>query len=260
MFKFLISIIILSSSFFSFADGIPQPWQINLQEAATPVMEKFEHYHNQLLITIFAIGIFVLALIVYVCIKFRKSANLVPSKTTHNVKLEIIWTLIPVIILVTLMVPSMKSLYFSEQNIKSDMTLKIIGSQWYWSYEYDLADQTKFGFDSYIVKDADLKPGQLRLHEVDNPVILPINTNIRILITARDVIHSWGVAAFGVKKDAVPGRTNETWVRITKPGIYYGHCYELCGVNHGFMPVVVKAVTVEEFIEWTKIAKDKFAM
>jgi cytochrome c oxidase subunit 2 len=230
-----------------------------LQPAATPVMEAFEQFHHHLLIMCFAIAGFVLLLIAFVCFRFRKSANPNPSKTTHNVLIEIIWTAIPALILVALIVPSIRTLKLAEQNIQADLTLKVIGSQWYWSYEYDLPDQSKIAFDSYIIKDSDLKPGQSRLHEVDNQVVLPIDTNVRVLITARDVIHSWGVPAFGVKKDAVPGRTNETWMRITKPGIYFGHCYELCGVNHGFMPIVVNAVSKDEFNDWVKSAKIKFA-
>jgi len=260
MCRYIVSFFILFCSAIGFASEFgPRPWQLNLQDAASPVMETFEQFHTNLLILCFAVAGFVLLLIAYVCIRFRKSANPVPSKTTHNVKLEIIWTAIPAIILIFLIVPSMKSLRLAEQNIQSDLTLKVIGNQWYWSYEYDLPDQTKFAFDSYIIKDSDLKPGQSRLHEVDNQVVLPVDTNVRILITARDVIHSWGVPAFGVKKDAVPGRTNETWVRITKPGIYFGHCYELCGVNHGFMPIVVNAVSMEEFNGWVQAAKVKFA-
>ena len=259
MYKYLLIFITVLYSSISFAMGEATPWQMNLHEAVTPVMEEFEHFHNHLLFMCFAIGGFVFLLLAYVCIRFRKSANPNPATFTHNTTLEIIWTIIPVIILLALIAPSLRSLYLAEKNIKSEMTLKVIGSQWFWTYEYDLADQSHFSFDSYIVKEADLKPGELRLQDVDNPVVLPIDTDIRILITARDVLHSWGVQAFGVKKDAIPGRTNETWVRITKPGKYYGHCYELCGVNHGFMPIVVMAVSKEEFVEWTKNAKEKFA-
>jgi cytochrome c oxidase subunit 2 len=260
MLKTVLCIISWLYSFLSYGSTSgPQPWQINLQPAATPVMEVFESFHNQLLIMCFGIAGFVLCLILFVCFKFRKSANPTPSKTTHNVLIEVIWTAIPALILLALIVPSIKSLKFAEQNVQADLTLKVIGNQWYWSYEYNIPNQANLAFDSYIIKDSDLKPGQSRLHEVDNQVVLPIDTNIRILITARDVIHSWGVPAFGVKKDAIPGRTNETWMRITKPGIYFGHCYELCGVNHGFMPIVVKAVSKEEFNSWVKDAHVKFA-
>ena len=260
MYKNLIKLILIFFSPWAWSSTVgPLPWQLDLQPAATPVMEKFEHFHNHLLIMCFAIAGFVLLLLLYVCFRFRKSANPVPSKTTHNVLLEVIWTAIPALILVALIVPSIQSLKLAEQNVQAELTLKVIGNQWYWSYEYDLPDQTQIAFDSYIIKDADLKPGQSRLHEVDNQVVLPVETNVRVLITARDVIHSWGVPAFGVKKDAIPGRTNETWMRITKPGIYFGHCYELCGVNHGFMPIVVNAVSREEFDEWVKSAKVRFA-
>lgn len=234
------------------ADGIPQPWQLNFQPAASPVMDQIEHFHNILLVVITIITLFVLALLTYVCIRFRAKANPVPSKTTHNTLIEIIWTAIPVLILVLICIPSIRLLYYSDKAQKPDMTLKVIGYQWYWGYVYP--DQGDLAFESYLVKDADLKPDQkhLRLLEVDKEVVLPVDTNIRILVTAADVIHAWAVPALGVKKDAVPGRINETWTRIEKPGIYYGQCSELCGQGHGFMPIKVRAVSKEEFAAWVE--------
>lgn len=241
----------------AFANGIPQPWQMGFQEAASPVKERIEDFHNLLLIVITAITLFVLVLLTYTCIRFRAKANPVPSKTTHNTLIEIIWTVIPVLILVVISIPSIRLLYYMDHVEKPDMTLKVIGYQWYWGYVYP--DQGDIAFESYLVKDEDLKPGQLRLLEVDNEVVLPVDTNIRIIMTAADVIHAWAVPALGIKKDAVPGRLNETWVRIDKPGVYYGQCSELCGQGHGFMPIKIRAVTKPEFESWVASKKPKLA-
>lgn len=232
------------------ADGIPQPWQLNFQPPASPVMEQIENFHNILLVIITIITLFVLLLLGYVCWRFRAKANPTPSKTTHNTLIEIIWTAIPVLILVLICIPSIRLLYFSDKTHTPELTLKVIGYQWYWGYVYP--DNGDLAFESYLVKDADLKPDQkhMRLLEVDKEVVLPVDTDVRILLTAADVIHAWAVPALGVKKDAVPGRINETWVRITKPGIYYGQCSELCGQGHGFMPIKVRAVSKEEFADW----------
>jgi cytochrome c oxidase subunit II len=255
-FKLLLLAIVLLSAPAAMA-AFPLPWQLGFQEAATPVMAGFDHMHNYLLVVITGICLFVLLLLIIICVRFNEKRNPVPATFTHNTKLEIIWTLLPVIILVTIAVPSMKTLYFAGKLEQPEMTLKVIGHQWYWEYQYPDADNMKF--DSVIVKDADLKPGQLRLLEVDNRVVVPVNTNIRVLITAADVIHSWAVPSFGVKKDAVPGRLNETWFRVNKPGTYYGQCSELCGIDHGFMPIVVQAVSKEDYAKWLEEAKKKFA-
>lgn len=235
------------------ADGIPQPWQLNFQPAASPVKEQIDRFHDILLVIITAITFFVLALLTYTCVRFRQKANPVPSKTTHNTLIEIIWTAIPVLILVVIAIPSIRLLYFMDHVEKPDMTLKVIGYQWYWGYVYP--DHGDIAFDSYMIKDADLKPGQIRLLDVDNEVVLPVETNIRVLVTAADVIHSWAVPSLGVKKDAVPGRLNETWLRINKPGVYYGQCSELCGTLHGFMPIKIRGVTKEEFAAWVASKK-----
>jgi len=235
----------------------PEPWQLGFQPAASPVMEQLESLHDLLLWIITLISIFVLALLAYACVRFRASKNASPSRRTHNTVLEIAWTAVPVLILVVIAIPSFKLLYFMDRVHEPEMTLNAIGHQWYWSYEYP--DNGDFTFDAYMVADADLQEGQLRLLTTDNAVVLPVDTDIRVLISATDVIHSWAVPAFGVKTDAVPGRVNETWVRIDEPGMYYGQCSELCGDLHGFMPIMVRAVSKEEFDAWTKQAQEQFA-
>ncbi|MDP6572164.1 MAG: cytochrome c oxidase subunit II [Rhodospirillales bacterium] len=237
--------------------GIARPWQLGLQEPMSPVMEKVDGFHDFLLVIITLIALFVLALVLYVAVRFNEKANPVPSKTTHNSLLEVLWTVIPVIILVVIAVPSFKLLYYQDRVEEADMTLKVIGHQWYWSYEYP--DHGNFGFDSIMVPDDELEEGQPRLLATDNKVVLPVDTNIRILYTSEDVIHAWAIPALIQKMDTVPGRTNENWMRINKEGTYYGQCSELCGVNHGFMPIVVEAVSKEAFAGWVKKAKEEFA-
>jgi cytochrome c oxidase subunit II len=235
----------------------PEPWQLNFQPAASPVMERVESLHDLLLWIITLISIFVLVLLLFACLRFRASRNASPSRRTHNTLLEIAWTAVPVLILVVIAIPSFKLLYYMDRIPEPDMTLKAVGHQWYWSYEYP--DNGNFTFDAYMVADGDLQEGQLRLLTTDNAVVLPVDTDIRVLVAATDVIHSWAVPAFGVKTDAVPGRINETWVRIEQPGMYYGQCSELCGDYHGFMPIMVRAVGKQEFEAWTKQAQEQFA-
>jgi cytochrome c oxidase subunit 2 len=237
--------------------GAPTAWQLNFQPAASPVMEMIESLHDLLLFITIAISAFVLALLAYVCIRYRASRNPVPSRRTHNSVIEIAWTAIPVLILVVIAIPSFKLLYFMDRAVNPEMTLKAIGHQWYWSYEYP--DNGNFTFDAYMIADQDLQPGQLRLFDVDNPVVLPVDTDIRVLTTATDVIHSWAMPALGVKMDAIPGRLNETWLRIERPGIYYGQCSELCGDYHAFMPIKIEALSKEDFEAWTKKAQEQFA-
>ncbi len=251
LFAFLLTLFVTNTAFADY----PRPWQLGFQEAATPVMERLNDLHNILLVIIFAISIFVFVLLVYTCIRFSKKNNPTPSQNTHNTLLEIIWTAVPVILLVAIAIPSMRFLYFSQKIENAEMTLKIIGNQWYWSYQYP--DNGNISFDSYIIKDKDLKPGQLRLLEVDNHVVLPVDTNIRLQLTAADVIHSWAMPSFGTKLDAVPGKLNETWIRVTKTGTYYGQCSELCGVGHGFMPIAVDVVSKEDFAKWVDSQKNK---
>jgi cytochrome c oxidase subunit 2 len=235
----------------------PEPWQLGFQPAASPVMAQLETFHDLLLWIITLISIFVLALLAYVCFRFRASANTTPSKRTHHTVLEIAWTAIPVLILVVIAIPSFKLLYFMDRVAEPELTIKAIGHQWYWSYEYP--DDGDFTFDAYMVADEDLQPGQPRLLATDNAIVLPVQTDIQVLVTATDVLHSWAVPAFGVKMDGVPGRINETWLRIEEPGMYYGQCSELCGDLHGFMPIMVRAVSKEEFETWTQQAQEEFA-
>ena len=235
----------------------PKPWQMNFQPAATPVMEKITDFHNLLLIVEVAIVVFVLILMLIIIVKFNSKSNPEPSKTTHNTALEVVWTVIPIVILIVLAVPSMKLLFFMDKAQNPEMTLKITGHQWYWSYQYP--DNGNFEFDSNIVPDDEIKPGQRRLLEVDNQVVIPVNTEIRLLMTSDDVIHNWAIPSFGVKMDTVPGRTNESWIKVTKPGVYYGQCSELCGVNHGYMPIHIKAIPKAEFAAWVMKAKKEFS-
>ncbi|HEX2751881.1 MAG TPA: cytochrome c oxidase subunit II [Alphaproteobacteria bacterium] len=229
--------------------GVPKNWQFGFQPPASPVKDQMHFFHNQLLFPIITvITIFVMLLLLYVMIRFNAKANPKPSKTTHNTMLEVVWTLVPVLILVVIVIPSMKLLYFADKTADAEMTLKVTGFQWYWGYSYP--DHGDIEYNAYMVKDDELKEGQVRLLSTDEPVVLPIQTNIRILVTAQDVLHSWAMPALGVKMDAVPGHTNETWTRIEREGIYYGQCSELCGKDHGFMPIEIHAVSKEKFAEW----------
>jgi len=230
--------------------GMAKPWQLGFQPPVTPVMQQLYDSHNLLLVIITAITIFVLLLLIYICLRYSRRMNPVPSKVTHNTKLEIIWTAIPILILVIIAIPSLRLHYYMERIVSPELTVKVTGYQWYWHYDYP--DNGGFGFDSYIKKGDDLKPGDIRQLSVDNRMVVPVNTNVRVLTTGADVIHSWAVPAFGVKRDAVPGRLNETWFKATKIGTFYGQCSQLCGVGHGFMPIVVDVVSKEDFAAWLK--------
>lgn len=253
-FYFIIISLLIGST--ALADQ-PHPWQINFQTAASPIMNELHHFHNFLLVIVTSIVAFVLFLIIYVAIKFNSKANPIPANFTHNITLEIIWTVIPILILIVIAVPSFRILKMAEHTPKSDLTIKVVGSQWYWSYSYP--DNNGIEFDSRMIDTKDLKPGQLRLLEVDNRIIVPQGKVIKFLITASDVIHSFAVPSLGIKMDAVPGKVNETWTKIDKKGVYYGQCSELCGVNHGFMPIAIEVVSEEEFNAWLEEAKTKFA-
>jgi cytochrome c oxidase subunit 2 len=220
-------------------------------------MTEIVSFHNNILLpVIIAISVFVLFLMIYVCIRFRASKNPNPSKTTHNVAVEVLWTLIPCLILIVMAVPSFKILYKQDTIPKADLTIKAVGYQWYWGYEYP---DENIIFESYMIKEAELKENQPRLLTVDNEVIVPVNKVVKVLITANDVLHAWALPSFGVKRDAVPGRINETWFKAEKVGTYYGQCSELCGIEHAFMPITVKVVTDEEYAIWLAEAKMKFA-
>jgi len=238
-------------------EGRSQPWQIGLQPAYSPVMEQIHEFNNMLLWIQFVIVALVLGILAYIIVRFNEKKNPVASKTAHNTLLEIVWTSIPIIILVIIAIPSIKLLYYADKAQDPEMTLKVVGHQWYWSYVYP--DHGEFEFDSVRIPEEDLEEGQPRLLAVDNRVVLPVDTTVQVLISSDDVIHNWAVPSLGLKLDATPGRTNETWVKITQEGAYYGMCSELCGVNHGFMPIQIEAVSKERFAEWVKEAQEEFA-
>ena len=234
----------------------PEPWQLGFQPAATDMMARISSFNDFLLILMTAITVFVLGLMVYVMIRFNAKANPVPSKTSHNTLIEVVWTVIPILILLVIAVPSFRLLY-DQATPEADMTIKATGYQWYWGYEYP--DNGDIAFDALMLEDDELQPGQPRLLTTDNAVVVPVDTTVRVLVTAADVIHNWAMPAFGVKMDAYPGRLNETWFRANKTGIYYGQCSELCGIRHSFMPIMVKVVEKEEFTAWVEQAKVEFA-
>ncbi|MGN6570482.1 MAG: cytochrome c oxidase subunit II [Pseudolabrys sp.] len=238
------------------ATGQPHPWQLGLQAGATPVMDDIIWFHDFLVWLTAAIALFVLVLLVVVMVKFNARANPVPSRTTHNTLIEVIWTVVPVLILVAVAVPSFRLLFYQLNTPKADLTIKATGKQWFWSYSYP--DQ-KFEFDSVMVQTKDLKPGQPRLLTVDNEMVVPVNKIVRVQTTGADVIHSWAVPSFGVKIDAIPGRLNETWFKAEREGTYYGQCSELCGRDHAFMPIVVHVVNDKDYAAWLEQAKKKYA-
>lgn len=235
----------------------PRPWEMLFQDPASPVMDRVESFHGLMLWIVAIISIIVAALLVAVCVRFREKVNPTPSRRSHHTLLEVVWTAVPVLILVVVAVPSLKLLYYSDVVPQADLTIKATGHQWYWEYAYP--DNGNFSFVSNLVADEDLQPGQLRLLTTDNIVVVPVNKNIRLQVTAGDVIHSWAMPSFGVKIDAVPGRLNEAWFRVERPGTYYGQCSELCGDMHAFMPIMVKAVPEDEYDTWVKQAQSEFA-
>ncbi len=264
----------------------PEPWQMGFQKAATPVMERVDEFHDLLLIIITLISLFVLALLVMTVVKFRESKNPTPSKTTHNLLLEVVWTVVPVLILVVIAVPSFRLLYYTDKAPeptaaekaagKTVMTVKATGHQWYWSYEYATPEGGKLSFESRIVCrgtidpdnrkqceeanerfQAEFKRDVIRLLDVDNEMVLPVGATVRVYVTATDVIHAWTIPASGAKVDAVPGQTNETWVRFTSPGWYFGQCSEICGQDHAYMPIALRVVSPDDYKAWLAAAWKK---
>ncbi len=232
--------------------GQPAPWEWTLQQSGSPVMDNIVWFHNFLFVLITVITLFVLALLVVVVVKFNAKANPVPSRTTHNTLIEVAWTLVPVLILVGIAVPSFRLLFLELDVPKADLTIKATGKQWYWSYAYP--DNGKFEFDSLMAQDK-----QPRLLGVDNEMVVPVNKVVRVQVTGADVIHAFALPAFGVKIDAIPGRLNETWFKATKTGMFYGQCSELCGKDHAFMPIAIRVVEDKEFASWVETAKKKYA-
>ena len=236
----------------------PTNWQVGFQEAHSPTMERIVSFNSILFWICVAISIFVMGLMAIIFVRFNRKRNPTPQKFSHNSLIEVVWTLVPVIILVAVAIPSFRLLYFMDRTADAEMTIKAIGKQWYWTYEYpDLGEG--ISFDAFMVPDDELSEGQVRLLATDESVVVPVDTNIRLLVTADDVIHSWAIPSFGVKLDGVPGRINETWFRVDAEGIYYGQCSELCGRDHAFMPIQVKAVSKEAYEEWAAFAQKEYA-
>lgn len=239
--------------------GAPIPWGMGLQASGGPIKDAISSFNALVFWIIVAITIFVFLLLVYVVWRFRASANPNPSQTSHHTGLEIAWTVIPVLILLVIAIPSFRLIYYQDRAVDADMTINVQGRQWYWHYAYP--DHGNFTFDSYPVANEDIRPanGQIRGLSVDNPLVIPVGANIRILTTGQDVIHSFFVPSLGVQKYTIPGRTLETWIRADRPGVYYGQCNQICGVNHWFMPIEVRAVPREEFNAWAAQARTRFA-
>lgn len=235
----------------------PEPWQLGFQAAHSPIAEQMHEFHNILLWIIFAISLFVLGLLLYTVVRYRESANPTPSRTTHNTLIEILWTAIPIVILVVIGIFSLPLLYATDDTTDADMTIKAIGRQWYWSYEYP--DHGNFAFDAFMVAEENLQAGQPRLLTTDENVVVPVGAKVRVLVTSSDVLHAFALPAAGNKIDAVPGRINETWFQLNSPGMYYGQCSELCGAGHAFMPIAIKAVPQAEFDAWVAEAQQRFA-
>ncbi len=254
--KAVIYILVLLTPNFLLAEQ-PKDWQLGFQKTASKSMDDIVWFHDYMLLPIItAITAFVLFLLLYTCVRFRESKNKVASTTSHNTTIEVLWTLIPCLILIVMAVPSFKVLYSQDTIPKADVTIKAIGYQWYWGYEYP---DENIIFDSYIVEEKDLKENQPRLLTVDNEVYVPVDKVVKVMITANDVLHAWALPSFGVKRDAVPGRINETWFKADRTGTFYGQCSELCGIKHAFMPITVNVVTEEEYKKWLEKAKVEFA-
>jgi cytochrome c oxidase subunit 2 len=235
----------------------PVPWGIGMQPAASPVKHLIENLHNLLLVIITIITLFVLGLLAYVIWRFDAKKNPAPSRTSHNTILEVAWTVIPVLILVVIAIPSFRLIYFQDRAQNADMTIKVTARQWYWHYSYP--DAADLNFDSRLLPREELKPGQRWLLEVDNELVVPAGKNIRVLTTSDDVIHSWFIPSLGVQRYGIQGRTIETWFMAERPGTYYGQCNQICGTQHAYMPIVVRAVPEAEFTAWLEEAKKKFA-
>ncbi len=237
--------------------GAPIPWGTGLQPGTGPVLDEMHDFNSLVLWIIVGITIFVLALLAYCVWRFRETANPTPSRTSHNTILEIAWTVVPVLILLIIAIPSFRLIYFQDRAREVDLTINVQGRQWYWNYTYP--DQDGLTFDSRPIADNDLQPGQIRNLAVDEPLVVPVNANIRVLTTGQDVIHSFFVPSLGVQKYTIPGRTLETWFRADREGVFYGQCNQICGTNHWFMPIAVRAVPQAQFLAWVEETKKKYA-
>ncbi len=237
----------------------PRNWELGMQPPATPVKDRISQFHDELLVITTLITLFVMGLLGYVMYRFSAKRNPVPTRTSHNTVIEVLWTVVPVVILVLIAIPSFKLMYFMDRVPNADMTIKVTGNQWYWTYEYP--DQG-LKFDSNLIAEKDLQPGQKRLLDVDNPLVVPAGATVRVQIAGvpDGVIHSWFVPSFGVQEYAMPGRLNESWFRVDEPGTYYGECNQICGINHAFMPIAVKVIAKADFDKWLGDAKKKFAV
>jgi cytochrome c oxidase subunit 2 len=248
--------VLLSASSAGAGVGQPSPWQIGLQGSASPVMDDVVWFHDFLLWIIGAITLFVLGLLMVIIVRFNAKSNPVPSRTTHNTVIEVIWTVVPVLILVAIAVPSFRLLFLQLKVPDAEVTVKATGKQWFWSYDYPDA---KFGFDSLMLQDKDRKADQPRLLAVDNEMVVPVNKVVKLLVVGADVIHSFSIPSFGIKIDAVPGRVNETWFKAEREGMYYGQCSQLCGRDHAFMPIAIRVVKDSDYSAWLDQAKKKYA-
>lgn len=245
--------------FISLADA-PENWQIGFQDPATPIMQGIIDLHHDIFFFMLVILVFVLWMLARTLYHFHQKRNPVPEKILHGTTIEIAWTVTPSLILVLIAIPSFALLYSMDEVVDPAVTIKAIGHQWYWSYEYsdyNQSDTEGLLFDSYMIPEDELELGQLRLLDVDNRVVVPVNTHIRMIITSADVLHSWAVPSLGVKTDAVPGRLNQSPIFIKREGVFYGQCSELCGANHAFMPIVVEAVSLENYISWVSNKLDE---
>ncbi|WP_436096331.1 cytochrome c oxidase subunit II [Bosea sp. LjRoot237] len=249
-------------------NGMPQPWELNLQPAATEVATFIHWFHDSVNVLIFIITLFVLGLLIYVAWRFNEKRNPVASKTTHHALLEVAWTIIPVLILVVIAIPSFRLLKLQLEIPQADMTVKVTGKQWYWSYEYP-QEGGSFGFDSLMLDEKQraeaiqskkiAESEAPRLLAVDNEAVVPVGKIVRVQVTGADVIHKFALPAFGLKIDAIPGRLNETWFKADREGIFYGQCSFICGQNHAFMPIAIRVVSQERYTAWLAEAKQKFA-
>lgn len=235
----------------------PRNWELGMQAAHSPVKQGIASLHDLVMVILSVVTVFVAALLLYASWRFSAKRNPVASRTSHHTTLEVAWTLIPVLILVVIAIPSFRLVYFEDRTRDADLTIKVTGHQWYWEYTYPDTDGTDF--NSNMIATQDLKPGQLRLLDVDNQLVLPAGKNIRILTTSGDVIHSFFIPSLGVQRYAIPGRTIETWVNIDKPGDYYGECNQICGTNHSMMPISIHAVTPADYTAWAATAKQKYS-